>query len=264
MTMTARELVAKIESLSPHKPAEGTVDRIIVGQPDTPVAGVATTFISSLGVLRQATAAGCNFVITHEPTFYNHHDDPAGWEDDAVVAAKRKHIADHRMVVYRYHDMPHRIQPDMIVAGVIDQLGWPQPQRNDRGTHIVHVRTMTLAALAADVRRKTGGRAARFIGDPSQTCSAVALCVGSPGPRSEFPALTNPDVDVMVIGECDEWAAGEYVRDANAAGRQVGLIFLGHRNSEEAGMSWIARWLSDRLSINVQHLVVDDPVTCAG
>lgn len=33
-----------------------------------------------------------NFVITHEPTFYNHVDDTKRFENDEVVAAKQAFI----------------------------------------------------------------------------------------------------------------------------------------------------------------------------
>jgi hypothetical protein len=51
------------------------------------VTGVATTFLATLDVLRQAVASGKYFVITHEPTFYNHVDDTKRFESDEVVVA---------------------------------------------------------------------------------------------------------------------------------------------------------------------------------
>ena len=51
-----------------------TVDTLKAGTPDTPVQGIATTMMATFDVLQRAAKAGRNFVITHEPTFYNHED----------------------------------------------------------------------------------------------------------------------------------------------------------------------------------------------
>jgi hypothetical protein len=55
--------------------------------------------------------------------------------------------------------------------------------------------------------------------------------------------LNSPDVDVLVIGETREWEGIEYARDVNTAGKQKGLIVLGHVPSEERGMEECAKWL---------------------
>lgn len=38
------------------------------------------------------------------------------------------------------------------------------------------------------------------------------------------------------------------------------MVLLGHRNSEEAGMSWISHELVRRLGVNLVHLDVEDPL----
>ncbi|MCY3020943.1 MAG: Nif3-like dinuclear metal center hexameric protein, partial [Planctomycetota bacterium] len=85
---TARQLVERIKQ-NVHCPwSDTTVDTFKAGNPDSEVTGVATTFMASLDVLRRAAASGRNFVITHEPTFYNHLDKTAAMEDDKVLAEK--------------------------------------------------------------------------------------------------------------------------------------------------------------------------------
>ena len=75
--MTAQEIVARIRQ---QLAAQGitwrteTVDTFKAGDPDTPVAGIATTGMATFPVLKRAAKANRNFVITHEPTFYNHQD----------------------------------------------------------------------------------------------------------------------------------------------------------------------------------------------
>ena len=42
----------------------------------------------TIDILKQAKAKGLNFIITHEPTFYNHLDKTEQYGKDPVVAAK--------------------------------------------------------------------------------------------------------------------------------------------------------------------------------
>jgi hypothetical protein len=52
-----------------------------------------------------------------------------------------------------------------------------------------------------------------------------------------------PNVDVLIVFECREWEAAEYVRDVIASGQKKALIQLPHEGGEEAGMEECARWL---------------------
>src|SRR4051794_739129 len=71
---TAREIVDLIKQHVGVPWREQTVDTIKAGDPETPVTGIATTMMATFDVLRRASAAGANLVITHEPVFYTHLD----------------------------------------------------------------------------------------------------------------------------------------------------------------------------------------------
>src|ERR1700735_21105 len=62
-----------------------TVDRILAGDPDTVVRGIAVTMMATLDVLERAVAAGKNMIITHEPTFYLHQDTFDDIQDDLTL-----------------------------------------------------------------------------------------------------------------------------------------------------------------------------------
>jgi hypothetical protein len=55
--------------------------------------------------------------------------------------------------------------------------------------------------------------------------------------------LEDKNVDVILAGESPQWETYEYMRDAVAEGRPKAIIFLGHINSEEAGMKFCSSWL---------------------
>ena len=85
--MTAQQVVDRIQKkLQDLKIAwrAQTVDTFKAGAPETEVSAIATTGMATVDVLRRAAAAGRNFVITHEPTFYNHMDQTADLEADPI------------------------------------------------------------------------------------------------------------------------------------------------------------------------------------
>src|SRR5690554_5867782 len=79
--MTARELHQWLRSL--HEAPEPSVDRIIVGDPEAIVRGIAVVWMPTWAALREALAQGCNVIVAHEPTFFSNHDLDA-FEDGAA------------------------------------------------------------------------------------------------------------------------------------------------------------------------------------
>ena len=98
-SITAREVVARIQAQVGVPWREKTVDTFKAGNPDTVVTGIATTVMATLDVLRQAVAAKRNLVITHEPTFYTGTDEPGPRANDPVYLAKRAFIDEHHLVI---------------------------------------------------------------------------------------------------------------------------------------------------------------------
>src|SRR5580700_10315487 len=129
---TAREVVAAIQEHVGIPWEKETVDTFKAGNPDTPVTGIAVTMMVTMDVLQRAAANGQNFVITHEPTFYNHLDVPEGMDaSDPVWREKREFIEKHGMIVWRFHDHWHRRKPDGILAGMVHAMGWEKFQQEE-------------------------------------------------------------------------------------------------------------------------------------
>ena len=241
---TARQVVERIKVHLGVPWPDPTVDTFKAGDPDTPVTGIATTFMATLDVLQRASAAGANFVITHEPTFFNHLDQTAGFESehDAVYEAKQAFIREHHMVVWRFHDAWHRRNPDGIQEGVVRTLGWDRYRV--AGDPMLFVLPPTrLGALAADVASRLGVQAMRIVGPADATIIRVALLPGASGFAAHRKALQRTDVDALLIGEAQEWETIEYVVDAVAAGLHKALLVPGHVPSEQPGMDECATWL---------------------
>ncbi len=239
-SMTAGEVVDRIKKEVTCEWNDETVDTFKSGGESSEITGIATTFLATLDVLKQARAQGLNMVITHEPTFYNHFDKTEHLEGDKVLAAKQKFIEDNNMVVWRFHDHWHQTQPDGIYEGMAAQLGWKRYQQDKV---LYTIPQTTLAALAAQLKELTKARTIRVLGDPDMQITKVGLKLGSPGTMPQIYTLQLDEVEVLVGGEGLEWETVEYVRDAISAGMNKALIFLGHATSEEPGMEYCAEWL---------------------
>jgi len=256
--LTARQVIERIQKNVGVPWRSETVDTFKIGNPDTVVKGIATSFSATLDVCQRAHSAGRNLIIAHEPTFYNHTDETANLSGE-IYETKRNFIEKNGLVVWRFHDHWHARRPDGILAGMTEALGWGKYQSPEQPRRF-SLPAGTLEALAKSMQDRLKARAARVIGDPQLTVRNVAL---SPG-FNNFPgimrSLDSPDIDVVVIGETREWEAVEYARDTITSGKKKGLIILGHVPSEEYGMEECARWLKTFITeVPIQYLPGGDP-----
>jgi putative NIF3 family GTP cyclohydrolase 1 type 2 len=243
--LTANDVIDQIKGHVGVLCQEPTVDTFKAGDPQSHVKGIAVTMMATLDVLKRAAANGQNLVITHEPTFFDHMDNPAQLpqgQDDPVLKQKREFIAEHHLVIWRFHDYWHRRHPDGIEAGNVHALGWEKYQ-DPANQYLFTVPETTVTKLAEELRVKLHAAAPRIAGGRDMKVTRVAFSPGSAGFHRETGALEMPDVQVLIAGETYEWETVEYVTDARSEGRGKALILLGHIASEQAGMEECARWL---------------------
>lgn len=257
--LTAGQVIERIQKNLGVPWRTPTVDTLKAGTPDTPVQGIATTMMATFDVLQRAAKAGRNFVITHEPTFYNHEDATSAFAADPVYTAKRAFLETHRMAVLRFHDNWHARRPDGIRTGMLQILAWDR-FRTDESPQLLVMPETSLAALAADARKRLQARTIRVIGDPQMKVRRVAINPGYADLQGAVRTLARPDIDVLVIGEAREWEGIPYVQDAITAGKSKGLIVLGHVISEENGMNECARWLKTFITeVPVEFIPAGEP-----
>jgi putative NIF3 family GTP cyclohydrolase 1 type 2 len=242
--VTARQVVELIQKNLGVAWKDETVDTFKAGDPDAPVRGIATTVMSTLDVLQRSAKAGLNFIISHEPTFYNHADDTDHLVDDPVYQHKQEFIAKNNQVVWRFHDHWHARRPDRMAVGLAAAMGWAGHQDGDNERSYVLPPT-TLGALAKDIQSRMKIRTMRVVGDPNTKVSKAAMSAGYSGFQTTLRRL--PQVDVIVLGEIREWEGVEYAHDTVAAGYSKGMILLGHAISEDPGMKECADWLKTLL-----------------
>jgi putative NIF3 family GTP cyclohydrolase 1 type 2 len=233
-----------------------TVDTYKLGDPATPVTGVATCWQSTFEELRKAAARKLNLIITHEPTFWNHLDETQAVQEDPVYRAKREFAEQHRMVIWRFHDHWHRVKPDPIAAALGRRLGWERSGSGSGFDALYVLPHTTLAAAARQVQERLGTRCVRIVGDPQQPVSRVAVAAHMLS--SCLRAMRNADAVLMC--EPREFDTFEYSRDALRLGQGRGIMGISHDRTEEWGMrepcaGWIRSFVPE---VPVEPVAVDD------
>lgn len=255
--MTANEVVERIKKNLGIPWNEQTYrDTFKAGSPDAEVKGITTTFMATLDLIQRAHAAGMNFVISHEPTFWNDADTVKDFTDDPIYKLKVDYCVKNKMVVWRFHDHIHAHRPDLIWVGLARTLGWQESDSSPNQRRFTFPPT-TLEALAVEVQHRLNARALRVVGDPKTKVSSAAAGMGYSMPRISA-------VDVVLGGENPETGGAlddtEYILDAALLGVSKGQIILGHAISEEPGMEDCANWLRTFISeVPIQFIRAGEP-----
>lgn len=258
-SLKAGDVVSRMKENLTCSWATETVDTYKSGDPETEVTGIACTFMATVEVIEKAAAEGCNMLITHEPTYYNHLDETDLLEGDPVYQAKLALMEEHDMVIFRFHDHWHRTRPDGIYVGMIDKLQW-KPFLVEGRRNIFDLQGKSLQELSAHMKTVFPDAIIRVIGDPDLKVHMAAFSAGAPGSRAHIRHLQNEDINLVVIGEAPEWESLSYVRDASQAGFPKAMIILGHTVSEEAGMAYCAQWMDAFVDeIPVKFIASGDP-----
>jgi hypothetical protein len=95
--ITVGEIMDAFISEVPGAPFPTTVDTLKAGDREIKVTGIVTTMFATLEVIKKAIDSGANFIIAHEPTFYNHADETNWLEKDEVYRYKANLLKQHQV-----------------------------------------------------------------------------------------------------------------------------------------------------------------------
>ena len=246
-----------------------TCDIITTGDPAAEITGVVCTFMPTIEVIRKTIELGANFIISHEPTWFNGADETDWCENDSVYLAKKKLLEDNHITVWRFHDHMHMgTQTDYIYEGLLDELGWKKYLTADEAMPWVYeIPETTLRDLALFFKDKLKMDVIQTIGKPDCRVRRVGILVGGGTlglGREVMPmeVMERNGLNVIVGGDIYEWTVCAYINDAQQLGMERGLITLGHERSEEAGMRYTAELLSPLLpGIGVHFVSAKEPFT---
>ncbi len=241
--MKIKDLVEELRAMAAEPVNEAdTADVIKTGDGEQTVTKVAVSMFGTPEVINAAVAYGANFLIVHEPLFYEHYDTEMPY---AQCYAKKQLIEDAKLTVFRFHDYAHAMLPDLIYEGQIAFSGLSG--RFEKGKYFAVNRfildkPITTLELAKTLERNLGIEHLRIAGARNNCVQTISCCFGTPGHQvEEFD-----ECDTVLTGEICEWAVGEYVRDAAQMGKQKSMIVMGHINSEKCGMQLLCDKLNQR------------------
>jgi putative NIF3 family GTP cyclohydrolase 1 type 2 len=240
-----------------------TVDTLKSGKGSQVVTGIVTTMFATIDVIRRAIAEKANFIIAHEPTFYNHLDD-TGWLEDHEIFKQKKLLLDQNgIAVWRLHDYIHAFRPDGVLIGVLEALDWKK-YYDASNPLLLRIPPMKLGEVIALAKARLGIEKLRFVGDQGQVCQRVSLLPGAWGGRMQMSTIHAQNPDLVICGEVAEWETCEYIRDAQALGKKQSLVVLGHSPSEEPGMKWLKEWLQPKYpALKIVHVPSGTPFSWA-
>lgn len=253
-SFTVGQIIDLFMKQVPGAPFPNTVDTLKAGNRDIVVTGIVTTMFATIGIIEKAISLGANFIIAHEPTFYNHADETTWLANDDVYQYKKQLLDKHNIAVWRNHDTIHSLKPDGVGIGLLKQLDWVkyyQPQNDD----VLNIPAIPLNTLIEYLKLKLNISKVRYIGNLAQNCQKVLLLPGAAGGKTQISELSKKKPDVLICGEISEWETAEYVRDAEAKGDKLSLIVLGHIASEEPGSEFMIGWLKQNVpGVKATHI----------
>lgn len=240
--MTAKEIYNTLcEGITVPEP---TCDTFKAGDPEKEVKKVAVTMFATVDIIRKVTAWGADLLIVHEPTYYNHWDNPI---ESAVAKKKRALLEESGLAVFRYHDHPHFAAEDMICKGGLAAMGLTgKVEKTERfGTYLFTPDApVTARELAERMQKKQGLHFVRVAGELDYPTTKIGVSFGTPGNTDEN--IEDDRFDILMTGEVCEWGSAERARDAAALGLHKSLIVMGHIGSERDGMKYVAALLREK------------------
>lgn len=260
-SMTVGDIMDLFIAEVPEGPFKQTVDTLKAGNRDIEVTGIVTSMFATLDVIQQAIDRQANFIIAHEPTYYNHLDDTDWLKNDEVYQYKAELLKKNNMAVWRNHDYIHTYFPDGVQTGVVKQLGW-EDYYNPKERNRYQIPATSLESLIDHIKKSLGIDTVRYIGDLSQSCEKVLLMPGASGGKRQIEMVSKEKPDVLICGEISEWETAEYVRDARIKGQKLSLVVMGHIDSEEPGSEFMAEWLKGKVpGVKVTHVPAKNPLS---
>jgi putative NIF3 family GTP cyclohydrolase 1 type 2 len=257
---SVQEIIDIILKEIPGAPFKQTVDTIKSGSANAKVTGIVTTMFATVAVIKNAAQLNANFIIAHEPAFYNHTDDINWVPNNTMVKQKQELLAKNNVTVWRFHDYWHAHKPDGIGYGVLKKANWLSYYKP--GEMVLTMPPISLKKIAQHLKSSLIIEHVRVIGDLSQSCERVALLPGAAGGQMQISLVENQKPDVLIVGEVHEWETAEYIRDTQAMGGKTSLIVLGHSVSEEPGMEYLVEWLQPKVpEIKITHIASNNPFT---
>lgn len=249
--MKAIELNQYLNGLVDGLPEE-TVDRVIYGDPNIEVEGIAVAWMPYVETLNAARANKANVLVTHEPTFYDHLDLDGQGLRFPEIELKKQHIDSLDITIIRCHDVWDAMPEIGIPFAWGKFLGLGDPVDGKRFYNLYSVDSQAAFEFAKKVAGKTatlGQPTIGFYGDSDAEINIVGVgtgCISNPITLYELGA----DVAISVDDVVRAWIVGEWCHDYGKP-----LLVVNHCVSEEPGMGSLTAYLKQIFpDIPISHI----------
>jgi putative NIF3 family GTP cyclohydrolase 1 type 2 len=243
-----------------------SVDRIIIGDPQTTIRKIGTCWLPDWTTLKKALSMGINVLITHEPTFYTHWDldelkddyhrapEHAKKQYLSLVNKKKEWILDNKLVIIRSHDVIDKLNKIGMPYALGAVLGFAEKDIKQRTTFYNVYQTNKRKAI--EVAEEFAGKlkslnqpGIAFYGDENYMVSTVGVGTGFICDPLQFSSL-EPDMCIVINDTVRTWTQGAYAMDSGKP-----LIVIDHGTAEESGMKLLSEFLSNKFpSLNIIHI----------
>ena len=255
--VSARDLNSFLRSII--EVDEPSVDKVIVGDPDTKITKIGTAWMPYWNTLKEAKASGVNTMVVHEPTFYTHrdldetrgdyHNAPSSAKEQYMeqVAAKKQWIEENGMVVIRCHDVLDKIGGYGIPFAFGRALGFKDSDliRSRTYYNVYGIETRPAIEVARQIASKlksVGQPGLAFYGDENYPVKSVGLGTGCICDPMQFMDL-EMDMAIAIDDSVSTWKQTTFAEDS---GRP--LVVVNHGTTEEFGMKELSVQLNKSLS----------------
>lgn len=253
--MLAQDLQAFFRSLDGGwMDLENTVDTYKSSDPGAEITGIAVSWMSTREALARAQALGCNVFVTHEPTYYNHRDDPdSSIFELAGARDKRAFVEAAGLTIIRCHDLWDQVLEVGIPDAWGEALGLGQAVTGEGYYRVYDVTGRTAGDVARQVAIKAsafGQEAVQLIGDPEEPVTRVAIGTGAITPLFDYIADFDVDLAICTDDGFTYWQHGAYAMDAG-----LPVIIVNHATSEEPGMMRLAKCIQAQFPLVSVHFI---------
>jgi putative NIF3 family GTP cyclohydrolase 1 type 2 len=249
--LLAGDVAAYLRALAPPWTyPEDTVDTFKVGGPETEVTGIAVAWLPFTWAIEKAIELDCTLFVTHEPTFYDHHDRREELFELEIVAGRRLLLEAAGMAVLRCHDLWDRFPEEGITTSWGDHLGLNRLVDADEYSRLYAVEPTTAREFAATVASRTfdlGQPGVHLIGDGDRRVERVCIGTGAISPYLEIVSRFKPDLVVCSDDGMDYWRDGAFAVDGGPP-----IVVVHHGVTEEPGVG--------RLAERLRHAFTGTPV----
>ena len=237
---------------------EPSVDKIIIGDPETPVNKIGTAWMPYWKTCKQAVSEGVNVLIVHEPTFYAHRDlEAKEWiniENPGTGQQKYLELRDEKarwirengLVIIRCHDVWDKIPEIGIPYAFGQALGFSNDDiiRRETFYNVYKTEPSPAIEIARSIASKldiAGQPGVAFYGDEDYTVRSVGVGTGCICNPMDYMQL-QPDLFIAIDDTVRTWIQTTYAEDTGKP-----LVVVNHGTSEEFGMKLLNEHLTEEL-----------------